>query len=168
MASRRLIDDQLYDLHPAHPIQSARCALRIRRDGTRGFMTFKGPPQPGAVKIREEFETEVSNVAALEAIVAALGYTPFFRGQKWREEFGAGTAVIALDETPIGVFVEIESDAETIAELTTRMGRARTDWQLESYQRLFVRWATARGLPTEFMAFSLDTHEAEGMKDPKE
>ena len=152
MASRRLVDDQLYD-RPGHPIQSARCALRIRRDGARGILTFKGPPLPGAVKIREELETEVGNVTTLEAIVNALGFAPFFRGQKWREEYTVNGATIALDDTPMGVFVEIEADAESIARVTAAMGRSSSDWMLDSYQRLFVAWATSRGLPADAMMF---------------
>jgi adenylate cyclase class 2 len=151
-----LIDDQLYDQRPALPIQSARCTLRIRRDGARGFLTFKGPPLAGAVKTRDEFETEVTTVDALEAIVAALGYTPFFRAQKWREEFLIDSAVIAVDETPMGVFVEIEGTEEAIAAITARMGRSSSDWMLDSYQRLFVAWATARGLPVGAMMFDAD------------
>lgn len=156
VVSRRLIDDQLYD-RPTNPLQSARCTLRIRRDGPRGILAFKGPPLQGTVKIREEIETEVSSVVALEAIVAALGFSPFFRAQKWREEYGlhaAGeVATIALDDTPMGVFVEIEADADIIGRVTMAMGRSPAEWTLESYQRLFTAWATARGLPTSAMRF---------------
>lgn len=150
MASRRLVEDQLYD-RPTHPLQSARCTLRIRRDGPRGLLTFKGPPLQGAVKIREEIQTEVSSVAALEAIVSALGFSPFFRAQKWREEYELHAANVALDDTPMGVFVEIEAEAAIIATVTMAMGRHPADWLLESYQRLFTAWATARGLPASAM-----------------
>lgn len=156
MATRRLIDDQLFD-RPVNPLQSARCTLRIRRDGDRGILTFKGPPLKGTVKIREEIETEVSSVAALEAIVAALGFSAFFRAQKWREEYehlsNGDLARIAVDDTPMGVFVEIEANADIIGSVTTAMGRSSAEWVLESYQRLFTVWAAERGLPTSAMTF---------------
>jgi adenylate cyclase class 2 len=84
VASRRLIDDRLYD-NSNHQLQSARSTLRIRRDGSRGILTFKGPVQPGPVKTREEIETGVGDVEAMTGIVTALGYAPFFRAQKYRE-----------------------------------------------------------------------------------
>jgi adenylate cyclase class 2 len=152
VASRRLIDDRLYD-RPGLPIQGARCALRIRRDGSRGILTFKGPPQKGLVKIREEFETEISDVVSLEAIVHALGFAPFFRAQKWREEYDIAGAKIAVDDTPMGVFLEIEAESEAIAQVTTALGRTQSDWMLESYMRLFANWAAARGLPADAMLF---------------
>lgn len=114
----------------------------------------------GAVKIREEIETEVSSVAALEAIVSALGFSPFFRAQKWREEYELPAAHVALDDTPMGIFVEIEADAAIITTVTMAMGRSPADWLLESYQRLFTAWATARGLPASAMLLGLNSHEA--------
>lgn len=156
MASRRLIDDQLYD-RPANPLRSARCTLRVRRDGDHGILTFKGPPLQGTVKIREEIETEVSSVVALEAIVVALGFSAVFRAQKWREEYAilsnGDVAKIALDDTPIGAFVEIEADADIIGSVTMAMGRSPAEWVLESYQRLFTVWAASRGLPASAMTF---------------
>ncbi len=159
VASRRLLDDQLYD-RPGNPLQAARSTLRIRRDGARGILTFKGPVLKGPVKIREEIETEVSNTMALEGIVAALGFTPFFRAQKYREEFevGAGEtlATLAMDDTPIGIYVEIEAERETIAQVAEAMGRSVNDYVLNSYQRLFTIWATARGESTKAMLVRSD------------
>jgi len=147
VASRRLIDDRLYD-GPDHALLSSGRTLRIRRDGARGILTYKGPGQAGPVKAREEIETEVQDVEALERLVTALGYTPVFRAQKFREEYEVGAtqlAMVALDETPIGTFVEIESDVATIAEVTRALGRSTDDCILSSYQRLFADWAAARG-----------------------
>jgi adenylate cyclase class 2 len=155
VASRRLIDDRLYD-NSNHQLQSARSTLRIRRDGSRGILTFKGPVQPGPVKTREEIETGVGDVEAMTGIVTALGYAPFFRAQKYREEFevpGTTVAKVALDETPMGVYVEIEAEVETIAECTRSMGKSQDDYVLSSYQGLYTAWATARGLETAEMLF---------------
>jgi adenylate cyclase class 2 len=156
VASRRLIADQLFD-RETQPLRATGCTLRIRRDGTRGILTFKGAPQQGTVKIREEIETEVGSVAALEAIASGLGFSVFFSAQKWREEYrvelDGQSATIALDDTPIGVYVEIEADAEIIGSVTLAMGRTPAEWILSSYQRLFTTWAITRGLPTAAMRF---------------
>jgi len=153
VASRRLIDDQLYD-NPDQALVSSGCTLRIRRDGTSGILTYKGPGHAGPVKTREEIETGVQDVAALEGIVAALGYRPFFRAQKFREEYEVGTthlARVALDDTPIGTFLEIEADVATIADVARALGRSPDDYILSSYQQLFAEWAAARGEPADAM-----------------
>lgn len=116
-----------------------------------GILTFKGPGRGGPVKSREEIETPVADADALERIVSALGYTPFFRGQKFREEYEIGdsqqpTAVrLTIDETPMGIFVEIEASPETIAVTTMALGRTPNEYILESYQRLYAAWADEHG-----------------------
>lgn len=94
--------------------------------------------QPGPLKVRQEIETEAHSSATLLAILAALGYAPVFRHEKYREEYRADGAVIAIDETPIGTFVEIEGDAAAIAGLAARLGFAVGDYVTASYRTLFV------------------------------
>src|SRR5438874_1073148 len=83
-------------------------ALRVRQDGGRSILTFKGPVQPAAVKVREEVETTVGDGTTLMRILEELGFHAWFRYQKYREEFALDDCIIAIDETPVGVFVEIE------------------------------------------------------------
>ena len=64
--------------------------------------------------MREEIETEAASARRLLAILAALGYAPVFRYEKYREEFARRGVVIAIDETPIGTFVEIEGEEAAI------------------------------------------------------
>ncbi len=115
----------------------------MRADGERAFLTFKGPVTPGAVKAREEIETEAASADALLAICAALGFAPAFQYEKYREEFTLPGAVIAVDETPIGVFVEIEGDETTIHAVAGRLGFARGDYITASYRALFLGSADA-------------------------
>ena len=123
---------------------AAGTALRVRADGDRAYLTFKGPVTPGAVKAREEIETEAASAAALLAICDALGFRPAFRYEKYREEFTWPGVVIAVDDTPIGVFVEIEGDEPAIHTLAERLGFSLTEYVTASYRSLFLASALAK------------------------
>ena len=123
----------------------AGTALRVRADGDRAFLTFKGPVAPGIVKAREEIETEAASADALLAICAALGFAPAFRYEKYREEFALPGVVIAVDDTPIGAFVEIEGDEGAIGILSDRLGFSTADYVTASYRSLFLASAGADG-----------------------
>jgi len=155
--ARRLLDDRLFDTEDQTLRQSGR-ALRVRRDGDRAFITFKGPVQPGAVKSREEIETLVGSADVTEAIVLALGFRRWFRAEKYREEYLLGEARVTIDETPIGVFVEIEAPPAAIDEAAARLGRGRDDYRLDSYPSLYGAWCRAHGRPFADMTF-------EGVRD---
>ena len=49
----------------------------------------------------------------------------WFRYQKFREEFAAEDVVIAIDETPIGTFIEIEAANSAILAITPARSAAR-------------------------------------------
>ena len=114
------------------------CALRVRDDAGHAFLTFKGPVAPGPLKVREEIEAGADIAERLLAILAALGYEPVFRYEKYREELAMPGAVVAIDETPIGTFVEIEGDTDAIHEYARRLGRSTDDYVTASYRALYV------------------------------
>jgi len=149
---RRLIDDRLFDTDD-QTVRQRGGALRVRREGDRAFITYKGPVQPSAVKSREEIETAVGSADVAEAIVVALGFRRWYRGEKYREEYLVGNARVTIDETPIGVFVEIEAPPAAIDETASRLGRGRDDYRLESYPSLYAAWCRARGLAFGDMTF---------------
>ncbi len=98
-------------------LQRGESVLRLRYDRRGTRLTFKGPARfEGSVKIRPEHETKVEDAVELRRILAALGYEPVRRYQKYREEWRLGSLTIALDHTPIGDFAEIEGEGcETVA-----------------------------------------------------
>jgi adenylate cyclase, class 2 len=120
-------------------------ALRLRRAEGRAILTFKGPRRDEAgVKVRPEIELEVSDGDGAQALLAALGYGPAFRYQKFREVWDWRDAEIVVDETPLGTFLEIEGPPDTIHEAARILGLGPEDYVLESYPDLY-RAAGGRG-----------------------
>jgi adenylate cyclase class 2 len=143
---RRLIDDQLFDTADGRLSRSGT-ALRLRRDHDRGVLTVKGPVLPGPVKAREELETSIGDARIAEAMLTALGFQPFFRSQKYREEYTVGTTHVTVDEAPVGVFVEVEGTPDEISVATTLLGRTSKDYSLDSYMGLWRRRCREQGIP---------------------
>jgi predicted adenylyl cyclase CyaB len=110
--------------------------LRLRTEGQRARLTFKGPlTMEGNMKVREEREVEIENADEARSLFANLGYTVVRRYQKMREEWQLGGVTIALDHTPIGDFAEFEGDgAETVAK---RCGLDPEKGEKRSYLRLY-------------------------------
>jgi adenylate cyclase, class 2 len=152
-AARRLQDDALLD-DEAGTLYARRCALRVRRDGDNGRVTFKGPVIPGPMKSREEIETSIGDGDALLRVFRELGFTPRFRYQKFREEHRLGALIVAIDETPIGVFVELEGPEAEIAAAAGRLGFTPNDYIRASYRTLFLEYRQAHGLASDDMIFS--------------
>ena len=150
---RRIQEDSLFDTDD-ESLRRRGCALRIRSDSGRSLLTFKGPVQPGPMKVREEHETVVSDGDVLIHLLKSLGLHVWFRYQKFREEFAAEDATIALDETPIGTFVEIEGGERAIVTLTHALGRTPEDFILDSYRGLFLTRREALGLHGANMVFA--------------
>jgi adenylate cyclase class 2 len=150
--SRRLLDDRLFDTEDQR-LRRSGCAFRVRRDGSTTLLTFKGPGRPSPVKSREEIETSVGSPDAAEALLAALGMRQWFRGQKYREEYKVGATTVTIDDTPIGVWVEIEGEAEAIPQVAALLGSTPADYRLESYPRLYFDWCEAQGIRSSEMVF---------------
>ncbi len=113
--SRRLQDDYMLD-DRQETLRQRRCVLRVRIESGRSLLTFKGPVQSSVMKLREEIETVVGDGETLLKVFEHLGYRVWFRYQKYREEYALNDVVIAIDETPVGVFVEIEGGEQGIVD----------------------------------------------------
>ena len=137
-------------------LRSAGELLRLRQaGGGGGLLTFKGRGEPGRHKVRPEVETEVANPAAMARILECAGFRPVFRYEKYRTEFdrhdAAGTVV--LDETPIGVFFEIEGEADWIDNTAAELGFSEGDYITAAYGRLYIDYCRAANKPAEDMIF---------------
>ena len=154
LRGRRLQEDCLLDTHDDR-LYHRRCVLRLRSEGGKSLLTFKGPVQPGAMKVREEHETVVCDGDALLTILTELGLHVWFRYEKYREEFAAEDVIIAIDETPVGTYVEIEGGEEHIHRIAAALGKTPDDYITDSYRTLFVAYCREHGLPATDMLFDL-------------
>ncbi len=149
---RRLQEDCLLDTEDEQ-LRRAGCALRIRSENGKSLMTLKGPVQSSTMKVREEHETVVNDGEVLLTVFEKLGLSVWFRYEKYREEFSAEDVVIAIDETPIGTFVEIEGGEQAILAMSAALGRTPADFVLDSYRGLFVRYREEHGFTGSHMVF---------------
>jgi adenylate cyclase class 2 len=149
---RRLQEDCLLDTGDDQ-LRERRCVLRVRVESGRSLLTFKGPVQPSTAKLREELETVVGDGSLVVRVLEELGFRVWFRYQKYREEFALDDVLVALDETPVGTFVEIEGGDRGIAETAEALGRGPCDYLLDSYRRLYQVDCEARGIAVADMLF---------------
>jgi len=161
LLGRRLQEDCLFDTDDER-LRRQRSTLRVRSESGKSLLTFKGPAIPALVKIREEYETVVADGAALQTILEELGLHCWFRYEKYREEFTNDDVVIAVDETPVGVFVEIEGGEDAIHETARALGRTPADYITDSYRFLYLQHRDANGLAGHHMVFAGLPIEAPG------
>jgi adenylate cyclase, class 2 len=152
LRDRRLQEDCLLD-SAEETLRRQRSVLRVRNEGHRSVLTFKGPVQPGPMKVREELETVVNDGNQMLRVLERLGLHIWFRYQKYREEFAHEDVVIAVDETPVGTFVEIEGSEHGIIAVAEALGRGPGDYILDSYHRLFLTYREALGFRGHDMTF---------------
>ena len=131
--------NDLYDQADGDLRKSGR-VLRLRRTEDGATLTFKGPARfEDGAKTREERETAVSDPNEMERILGALGFERRFRYEKRREEWSLDDCVIALDETPIGAFAEIEGDPAAIRRALQHLALDPADSLPYSYAELYAR-----------------------------
>ncbi len=125
---------------PERRLSGSGRTVRLRRANGRAILTYKGAARfESGARVREERETEVSDAEEAVAILAGLGLSPRFRYDKRREEWTCEGAVVALDTTPIGRFVEIEGDPPTIRRVVARLGLDASESVPYSYAELYAR-----------------------------
>ena len=152
LRGRRLQEDCLLDTED-ESLRRRRSVLRVRMESGKSFLTFKGPVQPGLTMLRDELETLVGDGPLLLMVLQELGFHIWFRYQKYREEFALEDVIVAVDETPVGGYVEIEGGERGIAEMAGALGRSPADYLVDSYRSLFVRHCHESGVPATDMLF---------------
>lgn len=154
--------DQVFDF-PDKTLRQAGKLLRVRwEDSSAGsaILTFKGPVISNSPhKSREELETSTASHAVLEQILERLGLVRSFRYEKYRTTFQEAhgeSGLIALDETPIGVFLELEGSAYWIDRVALKLGFTAHDYITASYASLYREHLARHHGPSDMVFLSGD------------
>ena len=156
LRGRRLQEDRLLDSGDGL-LRHRTCLLRIRMEAGQDHLTYKGPLQSSTMKVQEELETSVGDGVMLLHLLEELSFHVWFCYQKYREEFAHRDVIAAIDETPVGTFVEIEGNERGITEMSQALGRSPVEYVLDFYRSLFLKYREAYGLAGPDMVFDKDS-----------
>jgi adenylate cyclase class 2 len=156
VSKRRVFETNTAFDTPELGLRRAATLLRVRQAGGMATLTYKGPPDVGRHKSREELELEISDARAMGAIIERLGLGPVFRYDKYRTEYRevGRSGMATLDETPVGVYLELEGTPTWIDRIARKLGFAETDYITASYARLYLEWCKRSGVRPSDMLFS--------------
>jgi adenylate cyclase, class 2 len=132
------------------------------KSAKRAVLTYKGPGEPqkeARFKVRDEREVVVADDAAMRGILEALGLRGWFRYEKFRTTFAlprtakwAAGLHVELDETPIGVFLELEGPPNAIDRAAQELGFSRAEYITKNYLLLHVENCRRQGLSVSQLA----------------
>jgi adenylate cyclase class 2 len=153
--NRRIFEDNIVFDTPESSLRGQRCLLRLRTAGKRTTLTFKGPPDVSRHKSREELETAIENGPGMSRILERLRFGRHFRYQKFRTEYSqpGEPGIAMLDETPIGVFLELEGPPGWIDSEALTLGFQESDYITASYGSLYLEWCRRRRCKPSDMVF---------------
>ncbi len=149
----RLFEEQQTDIylqHPCRDLASSDEALRVRRTGSKSFITYKGPKLKSECKARYEVEVEVSDHKLALQLLESLGFRRVIVVEKSRKAYGVGELTVYLDDVKgLGCFVELEArsakdlkaSSEAIKELATKLNLPLNKATTKSYLELLLERA---------------------------
>jgi adenylate cyclase, class 2 len=153
LTERHFEDNFLLDF-PDGKLNSSQCLVRIRFARGSAILTFKGPPRPdGIFKTREELETRLEDGTAMLQVFERIGMSVCFRYQKYRQEYELNQVHVAVDETPIGNYVEFEGTEDGIRALAREMGIMESSFVRLSYYSLYLKHCQRTGVDPSFMVY---------------
>lgn len=154
--ARTFESNTLYDT-PERTLRGRTEILRIRQYGSKWVLTHKrlpDVPEPDArYKHRVETETEVTDGEALAEVFTHLGFGPVFRYEKFRTEWELTGGHVVVDETPIGVWAELEGEPAWIDHMKADLGVREELTTTLSYGALFAEWKDHTGSEAENLTF---------------
>jgi adenylate cyclase class IV len=132
---------------------SSYAAQGLRQSGRRALLTFKGPAARSRHKSREELEVKIGDAVRVATILEHLGFAPSFRYEKYRAEYEHDGGLAMLDETPAGVYIELEGAPEWIDRQAAALGFRPAEYITASYASLWIEHRRTHPSAPEHMVF---------------
>jgi adenylate cyclase class 2 len=104
-------------------------------------------------KERAEREVVADPSRAWPASLAALGFKPSFRYEKYRTSFRLRGLHMDLDETPVGEFLELEGQPRAIDRVARALGYTPADYIRGTYWDVYAADCRRRGREPKNMVF---------------
>ena len=144
--ARAFEDNVLFDLAD-RPLAKSGRLLRLRCFGGDSVLTFKAPVAgEHRHKVKLEYETAVADPEAFRSILLGLGFEAVYRYQKFRTTFRLDAVEAAVDETPLGTFVELEGAPDDVDLAAAALSAKPSDFIRASYRELQEKAAATRGV----------------------
>ncbi|WP_263380212.1 class IV adenylate cyclase [Granulicella paludicola] len=156
LTERTFESNTLYD-STDRALRVKKQILRLRNYGGICTLTHKRKADMNDTdvhyKTRIETESEVQDCEAMAEVFAQLGYLPVFKYEKFRTELAHNGGKLVLDETPIGIWAELEGEPAWIDSMLAGLGIAESDCITDSYGKLFTNWKEETRSPAENLTF---------------
>jgi len=152
----------LYDT-PGADFRRRGRLLRVRLErlpsgAVRGLLTYKAPPSGKprkAQRYKERIEREVAlrDPRRADGLLRAAGFRPGFCYEKYRTSFRLPGLHLDLDETPVGIFLEVEGRPGAIERAARALGYTPRDFMRGTYWDLYAADCRRRGREPKNMLF---------------
>ncbi len=153
----RVLETNRYFDWPDRRLRDADSGLRVRvaqpidaenrpaSQPPRVEVTYKGPRQPGPIKIRPETQFAADDAEAPAALLSALGLDTTLTFEKRRETWELDGCLVELDELPhVGVFLEIEGPTEqAVRSVQRRLALSDDDLEQTNYLGMMLAYQRA-------------------------
>ncbi len=153
----RLLRVRLETAAPTPHSESQAHQLKPKIPPTRTVITAKAPTRPtaGLFRYKEKLERElvVTRMRPWYQIMRRLGLRPTFRYEKFRTTFRLHGLALELDETPAGVFLELEGQPLAIDRAARALGFTPRDYYRGTYWDVYAAECRRLGRSPRNMLF---------------
>ena len=132
----RVEQSDSYFAHPCRDFGVTDEALRIRRQGSKQTLYYKGPKVDAETKTREEIAVPLSDAEDMKKVLLRLGFVPVAVIDKKRDIYQLYGVEVALDDVNgLGHFVELEVQGEDVEKGKAMLKRTMSALGLEGSER---------------------------------
>jgi adenylate cyclase, class 2 len=141
-------------------IETPALTVLVRAGARNAVLTSKAPVGPSggrgsARRYKEKLESEMPILRPKQLIrtLGSIGFRASFRYDKYRSSFRFRGLHLDVDETPVGVFLELEGTPRTIDRTARALGFSLRDYIRASYWDLYAADCRRRGRKPKNMLF---------------